>query len=108
MMLGLPISCRCPSDSLESISGFRTGHSELLRAAFREIEQAKDPQRGRPCCSALFAQRLSEDVQAELFAGIHRTACDFVVFEEPRPFRLYEKLPLGTRVLESSSLEWTK
>ncbi len=92
-----------PLISSESISGIKISHTELLRAAFREVEQAKDPHRGRPVLVCVVRpSSLALDMQAELFAGIHRTACDFIVFEEPNAVQtVLEKLPPGTRVLAS-------
>jgi hypothetical protein len=72
-----------PLISPESIARFKSGHEELVRSAFNEVERAADATRGRPLLLCVVRPTaLSEDVQGELFTGIRRTDCQFVVFEE--------------------------
>ncbi len=87
-----------PLISPESVAHFKSGHKELVLMAFHEIERAADATRGRPVLLCIVHPTvLSQDVQGELFAGIRRTDCQFVVFEEPNEIQsVLGKLPPGT------------
>ena len=84
-----------------SVARFKSGYKELVQRAFNEVERAADATRGRAVLFCVVRPTArSEGVQEELFAGIHRTNCQFVVFEEPSEIlAVLRKLPPGTKVL---------
>ncbi len=72
-----------PLFSPESISERKGNHEEMMRCAFHEIARARDSTWGRPVLLCVVRPaRLSENLRRQVFAGIQRTNCDFVVFEK--------------------------
>jgi len=90
-----------PLISPESVVRVKNQQRELVQWAFNEVDSAADATRGRAVLLCVVRPTaLSEAVQEVLFAGIHRTHCQFVVFEEPSEIQaVLGKLPLGTKLL---------
>ncbi len=91
-----------PLISPESLARFRQSPGEIVRLAFKEISNAETPSAGVPCCCASFAPRsCPRNVRDEVFAGLRRTNCDFVVFEvREQAGSLLGSLPSGTKLVE--------
>jgi len=91
-----------PLISPESVAQRKGNHMEMTRFAFYEIDRAEDPIWGRPVLLCIVRPTLlPQDVRDEVFAGLHRTNCDFVVFEAgAEAHSLLGKLPSGTKLLE--------
>ncbi len=92
---------RIPSISPESVGRFKCGHKELVQRAFIEIEKTEDAKRGCPVLlCVVHPTALAEDVREQLFAGILRTNCQFVVFEQPSEAQVVlGQLPPETKLL---------
>ena len=90
-----------PLISPESVARAKKERYQMVRLAFNEIEQAQTAHAHHVIACIAHPTALAEDVQAELFIGIRRTLCDFVVFEEPSAIQtLLAKLPHGSRPLD--------
>ncbi len=90
-----------PLISPELLARVTLGQRELIQRAFKEVERAEDAKRGRAVLLCVVRPTaLSEDVQEVLFAGIDRSNCQFVVFEEPGEIQaVMGELPPGTKLL---------
>jgi hypothetical protein len=91
-----------PLMSPESVARFRDNHRGWVQLAFDEIKHAKDTALGCPILLCVVRPAaLSQDVREEVFAGLLRTNCDFVVFEAGEHVHsVMGNLPPGTNVLE--------
>jgi len=91
-----------PLISPESVARAKKDHSMMVRVAFHEIGWAGNPSRGHPVLLCVVRPTLlSQDVRDEVFAGLRRTNCDFVVFEAGTDAHsLLGNLPPGTTLLE--------
>jgi hypothetical protein len=92
-----------PLISPESVAERKGNNAEMIRLAFSEIGRAESLIYGRSVLLCVVRPTaLSENVQEELFAGIHRTNCEFVLFEKPSEVgAVHEKLPPVTKLLET-------
>ena len=92
-----------PLVSPESVARVKSGQRELVQWAFNEVERAADAIRGRAVLLCVVRPTaLSEDAREELFAGIKRTNCQFVVFEESSEIQaVLKRLHPGTKLLGS-------
>ena len=90
-----------PLISPESVVRVKNRQRELVQWAFNEVDSAADATQGRAVLFCVVRPTsLSEDVQKELFAGINRTNCQFVVFEESSEIQaVLGRLPPGTKLL---------
>jgi hypothetical protein len=90
-----------PLISPESVARAKKDHNIMVQAGFNEIRRAGDATWGRPVLLCVVRSTLlSQDVRDEVFAGIHRTNCQFVVFEESSEIQaVLGKLPPGTKLL---------
>lgn len=85
-----------PLISPESVGQFKGSQKEMARLVFSEIGRTKSP----VVLCVVRPTALPGDVQEELYAGIHGTECDFVLFETPgEAGEVRGKLPPGTTLL---------
>ena len=90
-----------PLISPESVARFRDNHRGWVQLAFDEIKLAEHPTSGCPALLCVVRpMALSQDVRAEVLAGLYRTNCDFVVFEDGERAHSIFNLPPGTKLLE--------
>jgi hypothetical protein len=75
----------------------------MMRLVFSEIGRARGPLWERAVLLCVVRPlTLSEDVRDEVFAGLQRTNCDFVVFETAEQVHsILAHLPPGTKLLET-------
>ena len=92
-----------PLISPESVARFKNNRRGWVELAFKEITRAERPVWGRPVLLCVVRPTLlSQDVRDDVFAGIHRTNCDFVVFEPgEEAHSVLGNLPSGTKLVEA-------
>lgn len=90
-----------PLISPESVAHRKGNHTDMTRFAFFEIGRAENPTWGRPVLLCIVRPTLlPQDVRDEVYAGLHRTNCDFVVFEAgAEAHSLLGNLPPGTKLM---------
>jgi hypothetical protein len=92
---------RIPCIMPDSIAANEETRKQMVRAIFMEIGRALGAFTPVVLC-VLRPTVLPQDVQEEVFSGVQRTNCDFVMFETGEKARLLlERLPSGTRLLEA-------
>jgi ATP-dependent Clp protease ATP-binding subunit ClpA len=99
-----------PLISPQSVARRKSTQEAMLHAAFSEISRAvrnADAYFFRPVllCVAQPTE-LSEEAREEVYAGLHRTQCDFVIFEAGgNASAVLARLPEGTRLLGEGGKE---
>jgi hypothetical protein len=90
-----------PLLSPETVARLKDNHRGWVAKAFLDIVLARGALRGCPVLlSVVRPTLLSEEVRDEVFGGIHRTNCDFVLFEEPNEIQsVLGKLPPETKLM---------